>query len=175
MPDEPAPVDEPTPEPDKGTDEPDWKAEAEKWKSQARKHEERAKANANATKELEQLRQASMSDLEKAVDAAKAEGRKEAIAAMGRRLVDAEVKAAAAGRKVDVDALLDGLDRSRFLTDDGEPDTKAITAWVDRIVPKPGVPDLGQGARGNGSPLDDSPRGLIRSALEANEKARPRL
>jgi hypothetical protein len=38
-------------------------------------HEDRAKANANAAKELEQVRQQSMTDQEKAVEAARIEGR----------------------------------------------------------------------------------------------------
>lgn len=134
------------------TETPDLQAELDKWKAQARKHEDRAKANAAAAKELEQVKQASMSDLEKAVAIARTEARTEALRESGARLVDAEVKAAAAGRGIDIAALLEGLDRTRFLTDDGEPDTDAIAAWVDRIVPPrdPNTidfPDLGQGAR----------------------------
>lgn len=143
----------------------DLSAEVEKWRALARKHEDRAKANANAAKELEQVRQASMSDLEKAVAIARQEARSEALREAGTRLVDAAVKVAAADRPVDVDALLEGLDRNRFLTEDGEPDEKAIRQWVDRVVPKPDVangdrrfPDLGQGSRVpphalNGDPL----------------------
>lgn len=134
----------------------DWKAEAEKWQALSRKNEERAKSNGDAAKELEKLRQASMSDQEKAVAVAVEAAKAETMRTVGARLVDAEVKAAAAGRTVDVEALLEGLDRSRFLDDSGEPNTKAITAWVDRIAPvtepsKPGFPDLGQGQRGNGN------------------------
>lgn len=132
----------------------DWKAEAEKTLREARKWEERAKANNNAAKELEQLRKASMSDQEKAVETARNEARTETLRTVGGRLVDAEVRVAAAGRNVDVDALLEGLDRARFLTDDGEPDSKAIAGWVDRVAPKsdqgtqkPSYPDLGQGRR----------------------------
>lgn len=142
----------------------DYKAEAEKWQALARKHEERAKANASAAKELEQVRQSSMSDVEKAVAIARAEERAAVLREAGTRLVDAEVRAALTGRPVDAAALLEGLDRSRFLNDDGDPDVKAIQAWVDRIAPQtePKAPsfDLGQGARGdapnvalNGDPL----------------------
>ncbi len=166
-PDAPAP--EPEGTPDTGVD---LAAEVEKWKAQARKHEDRAKANAAAAKELEQVRQASMSDLEKAVAVARTEATTEALRTVGARLVDAEVRVAAAGRSVDVDALLEGLDRSRFVGDDGEPDRKAIAAWVDRIAPPPaegagrppGSPDLGQGVRNggamalNGDPLEASLR-----------------
>lgn len=144
---------------------PDLAKEVEKWQALARKHEDRAKANATAAKELEKLRTESMSDMEKAIAQARQEAATEATKGFGARLVDAEVKAAAAGRPVDVDALLEGLDRNRFLTDDGEPDQAAISAWVDRIAPVRDeaaavLPtDLGQGVRPgasaalNGDPL----------------------
>lgn len=134
-------------------DPPDPAADAEKWKTQSRKWEDRAKANASAAKELAALKASTMTDQEKAVEAAKAEARSEALKTVGVRLVDAEVKAACAGRKVDVSALLEGLDRTKFLTDDGEPDSDAIAKWVDKVAPsKAGPLDLGQGARGrNGS------------------------
>lgn len=128
-------------------------AEVEKWKTQSRKHEDRAKANASAAKELEQFKQASMSDQEKAVEQARAEARLSTLQEVGSKVVDAEVRAAVAGRNVDADALLEGLDRMKFIGEDGEPDRDAITAWVDRIAPKPeeGFPDLGQGVRNTGS------------------------
>jgi hypothetical protein len=137
----------------------DLAAEVEKWKAQARKHEDRAKANANAARELEQLRQQSMSDTEKAAAQAKAEGRAEALREVAAERVADAVRVAAAGRNVDVDALLEGLDRTRFAGDDGIPDRDAIQAWIDRIAPKPDdtttdtvlVADLGQGVRGNSS------------------------
>jgi hypothetical protein len=46
------------------------------------------------------------------------------------------------------------VDRTRFLTDDGHVDSKAVKAWADRIAPiseETGTRrpvDLGQGARG---------------------------
>lgn len=134
--------------------------EVEKWKVLARKHEDRARQNAGALKELEKLRQSTMTDQEKAVAQAKVEARIEALREVGGRLVDANVRAAAAGRNVDVDALLEGLDRTRFVGEDGEPDTKAITAWVERVAPSGQQQqpqqqwDLGQGARGAGSASD---------------------
>lgn len=141
-------------------------AEVEKWKQLARKHEDRAKANAAAAKERDEIKQASMSEQEKAVAEAVSKARAETLAEVGSALVDAEFKAAAAGRSIDVAALLEGLDRSRFVTEDGQADTEAITTWIDRIAPaeekepaRPGFPDLGQGQRGkqdmalNGDPL----------------------
>ena len=103
-------------------------------------------------KELEQLRKASMTDTEKAITEAKAAARAEVLAEVGASLVDAEVRAATMGRQLDADALLDGLNRSRFLGDDGKPDRAAITEWLDRLAPKGEVKrtatDTGQGARG---------------------------
>lgn len=148
---------------DEGTD---LASEVEKWKNLARKHEDRAKQNAGAARELEQLRQQSMTDQEKAVAAARNEGRAEALREAAMALVDAEVKIAANGRQTDVESLLEGLDRTRFIDDDGRPKTDAIKAWVEKVAPAAettGAPpafDLGQGARGrqsmplNGDPLE---------------------
>ncbi len=130
----------------------------------ARKEAE--KAHKAATAELEKLRQATATDQEKAVMAAKAEGRTEALREAGQGRVEDAVRAAAGGRQVDVDALLDGLDRTKFLDDDGQPDRDAIQAWIDRIAPAEQergdgfqTPDLGQGTRTqamalNGDPLE---------------------
>jgi hypothetical protein len=124
---------------------PDWQAEAEKWKALSRQHE---KASRNAAGELDKLRKASMTEQEKAVAEAVAKGKSEAFAEFGQRLVEAEVRAAAAGRGIDADALLEGLDRSRFVDAEGEPDRKAIEAYLDRLAPKQAKRlDLGQGAR----------------------------
>lgn len=137
-------------------------AEVDKWKALAQKHEGRAKANAEAAKELENVKLAALSDTEKAVELARQQARSEAFTEIGGQLVELAFTAATAGRGIDVAALLDGVDRTRFLTEDGRADQEAINAWVDRIVPKPEVnvfPDLGQGARGasamalNGDPL----------------------
>lgn len=114
------------------------------------------KANGEARKyrlELEALKQAGLSETERAVALARAEGITEGTKAGAARLVDAEVRAAAAGRNVDVKALLEGLDRSRFIDDDGEPNTDRIAKWVDRIAPvqeqtQPGAPRVPTGPRG---------------------------
>lgn len=159
--------DDTTPDQPTGADTaPDLAAEVEKWKTQSRRHEDRAKANAKAAKELEDLKRSSMTEMEQAIANARAEAATEAAKTYGGRLVDAEVRAATAGRNLDVDALLDGLDRTRFLTDDGDPDRDAITAWVDRIAPQPDEPadparpfvvDIGQGTRGDAPALNSDP------------------
>jgi hypothetical protein len=136
------------------TDTTDWKAEAEKAKALQRKWEDRAKANSNAAKELEELRKASMTDLEKAVEAAKTEGFNEGRAAGLGQLVAAKIEAAAAGRLAPeaLVALIGGLNLASFVDDEGEVDQAKVTAFVDSVAPETksdpfaGL-DLGQGTR----------------------------
>ncbi len=145
----------------------DWHKRYEDAVANSRKWEDRAKANKTAAEELAELKKQGMTDLEKAAAEARAEGAAEARKQFGARLVDAEVRAAAAGRDKDViDGLLDGLDRSKFLTDEGEPDTKAIAKWVERVAPKQATPplDLGQGARAG-----------TEAAPDMNDRIRQRL
>ncbi len=155
------------------------KTEAEKYKALMRKQEERARGNSDAAKqvealkaELEQFRQASMSETEKALAKAtkdaEAKGRAEALTAVGQRLVKAEFRALAAGAIPDLDGVLDDLNLAKFIGGDGEPDTKAIAAAVRRLTPpKPAEPtepatgpgprpDLTQGSRMN-MPLNGDP------------------
>lgn len=120
---------------------------------EARKAAEKAAKAAKA--ELDALRQASMSDQEKAVAEAQAKGRTEAMTALGSKLAAAEIRAAAAGRLTDEQlvALLDGLNFASFVNEDGEVDQAKVVKFVDGIAPKPDpsvtptFPDLGQGAR----------------------------
>lgn len=120
----------------------------------AHKWEKLAKTNTSALKELEAQRREQMTDHERALTDARAEGLSEATRRFGGRLVDAEVRAAAAGRIPTLDAALEALDRTIFLTEDGEVDSTAIAKWVERLVPEtstngaPAPVDLGQGVRG---------------------------
>lgn len=131
----------------------DLAAELEKWKAQARKNEQRAKANADAAKELDKLRREGMSDQERAVDEARAAARAEALAEVGSERAADAIRLAANGRVADVEALIEGIDTTRFLGDDGNPNRDAIAAWFDRIAPAPAeggapsFPDLAQGTR----------------------------
>lgn len=147
------------------TDVKDWQAEAEKWQALARKNEERAKGNASAAKELERVRAAAMSEQEKAVAEAEARGAQAVAAKAGPRLVRAEFRAAAAGR-VDSDALnayLEDVDLTKFLGDDGEPDTKAIEARIGRLGGTQKRTDFDGGARTSADKPTDM-NSLIRSA-----------
>lgn len=152
-------------------DEKDWKAEFEKLQRNSRKWEDRAKENAQAAKELEQLRQQHESDQERAVREARDQARAEALSEFGAERVADAFRVAAAGRDLDVDGLLDDLKVEKFLGDDGRPNRDAVQQFVDRIAPatEPGQPaplDLGQGARGGQAP------GLNSSQLEKDLKAK---
>lgn len=63
----------------------DYKAEAEKWKAMSRKHEATAKSNAAAAKRVQEMEDASKSDIEKA---------QAAVVAAEKRAENAEAKAA---------------------------------------------------------------------------------
>jgi hypothetical protein len=154
-PDAPEPEAEETPAetPDTG----DLAKELDKWKAQARKHEERAKANALAAKELEQVKQQSMSEIERAVEQAKSDGRAEGLRVGSVKIAAAELKAAATGR-LDADqlaTLLENVDLARFLDEDGEVDGEKVAKFIDGIAPKPteptepSFPAFAQGARGS--------------------------
>lgn len=135
------------------------------WKSKSRQWENRTKGMADydtlksTAEQYAKLVEASKTDAEKAIDAAKADARSEVLREVGSRLVDAEITAASAGRMTDNmrTALLQGLDRTRFLTDSGEVDSEKVKTFVDGIVPANATPapaapvDLGQGKRGSNS------------------------
>jgi hypothetical protein len=130
----------------------DWKAEAEKFKALHKKQEERAKANAKAAQELEQLRQQTMTDTEKAVAQARNEGKAEAMSLLGAAKVESAFAIAASGR-IESDSLkvlLQGLNHGAFLAEDGTVDESSVATFIDGIAPKADPNrrvDLGQGAR----------------------------
>lgn len=142
--------------PDAPDAEPD-KESADYWKRLKRETDQR---NKRLTRELEQLRRESMSEQERAVAEAKDQGKTEAMAEYAGRLVEVEIRSAAVGRPLNVDALLANVDRTKFLGDDGDVDRDAIKSWLDELSPpqeSPRIPDLGQGVRGvngNQSPAD---------------------
>jgi len=81
-----------------------------------------------------------MSDAEKALAAARAEGKAEAEAVAARRLAAAEFRALATGRLVNPEAALAVIDLAKLLTRTGEPDRKAIAALVDQLATVPEAP-----------------------------------
>lgn len=139
----------------------DWKADAEKWKALSRKNESAAH---DALRELEKLRAERMTDTEKAIAEAEQRGQQAAAAKYQTKLAEASFKAAATGKVADVDALLDLVDVSKFVTPEGV-DDDAISAAVERFAkaaPSPakkfGSPDAG--------PKGDQPQQLSEADLQ---------
>jgi hypothetical protein len=127
-------------------------AEVDKWKALSRKNEDRFKAT---SAELDQFRQASMSDADKAIEAAKAEARTAAFAEVGTRIADAELRAQAASAGVELPSA-EFLNMSRFVGSDGSVDSDAVTAFVSSL-PKPAAgpafrQDIGLGRQGGQAP-----------------------
>jgi hypothetical protein len=136
-------------------------AEVTKWKAAARKHEDRAKANAKAASEIEQLRQQSMTEQDRAVAQAQAETRATVLRELGTKVATAEIRAAATGRLNgdQLSVLIDGLNLAAFVDDDGEVDTDKVRSFIDGIAPavdESPYLDLGQGARGGQPPALNS-------------------
>lgn len=135
----------------------------------ARAAEKRAK---DLEKRLADLEAENQTEAEKAITAARAEGRNEALSVAHTRIVKAELKAAAAGVLQDPDdaVSLIGLDLFE-VDDDGNVDTKAIKAEVDRLAKakpylavgaKPAPLPGGGATPSQGSSMDDALRAAIR-------------
>jgi hypothetical protein len=159
------------------------------WKAQARKHEARVKqaptpdelkVMREAMTELDELRSASMGELERAVASAKAEGATAAAEEFRLKLVAAEFRYAAAGHlePEELTELIDPLDLRKFLDDNGDVDTEKVSAWVGIKLQDKGAagqprrfPDLGQGTR----PITHTPSVAAgRAAYEARHGNRRR-
>jgi hypothetical protein len=77
------------------------------------------------------------------------------------------------------DALLEGLDATKYLTDDGEVDTDKVTALIDGIAPKSDTDDDEAPARARteraASPISVRVAGGGDSKLTAQERADAQL
>lgn len=137
------------------------------FKSRARAAEREAKA---AKAELDALKTQSMSDQEKAVQAARAEGEQAALGTATKRLVNSEVRIAAAGKfsdPADAVRLIDFDDIK--VGDDGEPDTKQIARLVDALLKE--KPYLAAGPQPGGS-FDQGARTTAKSGDDMNARIR---
>lgn len=130
-------------------------------RSRAKTAEARAK---ELETELEEFRRSQMSEQEKAIDEARTAARAEALTEVGSKLAHAEFRAAAAGKLDDdqLGVLIDNLDLSKFLTEDGEVDREKVSTVVAGIGSKADTPsvDLGQGSRGGEVAVEMDPRKL---------------
>lgn len=132
-------------------------------KAQSRRWEERAKARGDyddlkaKAEQYDALVTASQTEHERAVAEARTEADKAARADVTSkftaRLVEAEIKAAAAGRLTDpqLQALLPTLNHAAFLNAENEPDADKVSALVQSLTPAAPqtrtATDLGQGRR----------------------------
>jgi len=118
--------------------------------------------------ELEKFRQASMSETEKAIAEAEAKGRTAAATDFGKRLAKAEIQTAAATAGRDLGGVFDYLDLSRFVREDGEPDTKAVEAFVNGLPDRtPSAPSFDGGPRASAPASGDMNQALRRAAGRA--------
>jgi hypothetical protein len=139
---------------DGGKPEPDWKAEARKWESRAKKNDVTAKANAAAAKRLADIEAVNQTEAERlqaaakaAEDRAAAAERRAAAATIRSTLVDAGYPSEHAG------ALIDDMNVSRYIGDDGQVDTEAVAAKYGPLAPSSGPRAPARNpAQGNGAP-----------------------
>ncbi|MFI6052783.1 hypothetical protein ACIBCO_22210 [Streptomyces violascens] len=132
-----------TPETSQAPDTAALTAEVAKWKALSRKNETAFKA---ADKQLTDFRQASMTEQERAIEAARAEARTAALSEVGSQLVAAELRAEAASTGATLPAA-DYLNLARFLGEDGQLDTNAISSFVTSLSPStPQQPEYDQDA-----------------------------
>lgn len=131
---------EPVETPDPVSETPDLSAEVEKWKALARKNEERAKSNADKAKRLDEIEEASKSELEK-IQAQLADAQRAAADAEAARL-----RASIAAKHGVPEALLTGSTEEAL--------EEAATALLAFKGVPPAAPSTdGQGALG--APISD--------------------
>lgn len=104
--------------------------------------------------QFDALAAASQTDMERSVSEAAQQARWVAEAELMPKLVDAEVRAAAAQAGKDLEKLpanLELLDRSKLLTDDGEIDSGKLNAYVATLAAKEPVRPNGPSSSGLGN------------------------
>lgn len=113
-------------------------SDVEKWKAQSRKHEARAKENADAARELAELKAANATDSEKAIaDAVKkavAEERSRGAAALARQVF----LAGASGRLDNPADVVEDVNLSKYIDANGDVDEDGLSKLIDRLAPKKG-------------------------------------
>jgi hypothetical protein len=141
-----------------------------------RQLESERKARARAESRVTSIEAANQSEAEKASARAREEGRAEGIKSAGVKLAAAEFRAAAAGKLADPSAVVDLLGEDglrRFVDDEGEPDTDAITAAVEKLAAaavaaappangKPTPPKVPNGVQPSAAGEDDWIRSVMR-------------
>lgn len=136
-----------------------------------RENAKNAKAEAKRlADEIAALKAEQMTETERAIEAAKAEGRTEALGTISERLIRSEIRAAAAG-KVDpewIDDLPKLLPTDTFtVDDDGEVDTEAIRAAIAGLVEaKPSLKATPATGSADGGPRGGGIQQVTRAELQ---------
>lgn len=127
--------------------------------------------------QLTELQQANQSESEKALNAAKDEGRKEALIEAGSAVALEVFNGAAGRRNADYDTApaLSLIDLKKFVKDDGSVDRDAIKTAVEQLVPEKVeqkvAPTFGGGARKSDSKPEATPGiGRLRAAYSDTAK-----
>ncbi|MFB7027176.1 MULTISPECIES: hypothetical protein [unclassified Streptomyces] len=128
-------------EPQKAPTVEELQADVERWKSLSRQNEKNFN---DARTELSKLKEASMTDAEKALEKAREEARNAALSEVGSRLVDAELRVQAATAGVTLPPA-EFLNVSRFISADGSPDAAAIQSFVSSLPQPSQTPAFAQG------------------------------
>lgn len=154
----PAPAAEPVDPPDLGEAGKRILAEARKSQRDAETARKAAeKLAADTQVELETLRTGQLSEADKAIKAAKAEGANEVKTAMNARLIESEIKVAAAGKLADPADAVKLIDAGQFkVGDDGSIEGDVAKAINDLIAAKP---YLAVGATPRPGPVGGGPQG----------------
>jgi hypothetical protein len=159
----------------------------EYWRHKARQHETRNKGLAEFTpariKELKDIEaahkaaeHAAKSDVDKSIEAARAEGRSQALAESAPALVRAELVALTAGRQVNgqpvnVDAVLAGVNAHAFMAVGGVTvDTDKVKLFVDGFAPALKAPNFGGGGSG---PTSSKGTGSVQSGADLFAQMHP--
>jgi hypothetical protein len=139
-------------------------AKIEELTKESRKWESRAKENGSKAREFDEQRKAAMTEAERAAAEAEERGRTAAATEFGKRLATSEIRAAAATAGADLAGVFDFLDLTRFIGDDGEPDTKAIESFVGGLPKKESTPPSFDGGSRTPAAAQQGMTGLIRKA-----------
>lgn len=141
----------------------------EAWKQRARAAEKEAKRVKELETELAKFREETMSETEKAIAQARQESRAEALAEVNRRLVTAELRAAAGGRLNDPEDAVRFIDLEQFeVGTDGEVDRTAVAAAVAELVKK--KPYLAVGATRPAGDADQGARTGLNTPIGGDDQ-----
>lgn len=176
----PAPED-PTNTPDPSTPSPEPQGDQQLAQVKAEAIKER-KARQALERQLQELQTAQLSDQERAVAEAEARGRSAASAEFSQILAAAEIRAQLAGVVPDPTAIVEDLNLSKYLGEDGTVDMEKVAAlrtrYVELIPPvgRPAPPSVPTGVRsGNGAAITlDQLRTLSKTNPERVEEMRQR-